>query len=120
MGAKLERISRDEIKTAGDALKKVAEAMITAAADMQQFGLEELGLAWSQRQWDCLQIMITLGVNISMNAPGQIIAHQLKKEPIQKRVMDRSAKDRAKREAKRSESNIPIKPPGRPRKSSTE
>lgn len=116
MGAKLEVVSRDELLTAAESLSKVADAMNQAAIDMQAFGgMTELRLPWSQRQWDAIELIITLGANVATLSPSQFVAHKLKRPSIQEKVMSRSAKDRA----KRAEVEGPKRGPGRPRKKAT-
>ena len=60
MGVKFEWKNVELVISTAESLKKATEQLTQVAAEMQQHGMKEALFPWTQRQWDCLDVIITL------------------------------------------------------------
>ena len=120
MGIKFEWKTIELVVSTAESLKKATEQLTQVAADMQQNGMKEALFPWTQRQWDCLDVIITLTNQCHAVLPTQIIAKQ-QGRPSQYEVMQKkSRRDIAARKARlEAGPAVPSKPRGRPRKNPT-
>ncbi len=103
MPAKFEKKSLEIILSTAETLKKVTEQLSQVAADMQQNGMKEALLPWTQRQWDCLDVIITLANQSVAVLPAQIVAKS-QNRPSQYEVMQKKSKrDAAARKARQAD-----------------
>lgn len=115
MPAKFEWKSSDLVVSTAETLKRATEQFAQVAADMQQHGLTEALFPWTQRQWDCLDVVITLANQCIAVLPTQINAKR-QGRPSQYEVMQKkSRRDVANR--KNKDPDAPPRPRGRPKKS---
>ena len=117
MGVKYEWKSSELVTSTAESLKKATEQLTQVALEMQQHGMPEALFPWTQRQWDCLDVIITLASQCHAVLPAQLLAKQ-QNRPSQYEVMQKkSRRDVAARKARGA--GAPPKPRGRPKKKST-
>lgn len=105
--------SETVISTA-EILKKAAEQLTQVALDMQQHKMSKVLLPWSQRQFDCLDVIVTLTGQCVAVLPAQIVAKQQNRPSQYELMQKKSRRDVASRKARNA--GAPPKPRGRPRK----
>jgi hypothetical protein len=117
MGVKFEWKNVDLVLSTAESLKKATEQLTQVATEMQQHGMKEALFPWTQRQWDCLDVIITLASQCVAHLPAQVIAKE-QGRPSQYEVMQKkSRRDIAARKARlEAGPAVPPKPRGRPRK----
>jgi hypothetical protein len=114
MGVKYEWKSSEIVASTAESLKKATEQLTQVALEMQQHGLDEALFPWTQRQWACLDVIITLANQCLAVLPAQVIAKQ-QERPSQYEIMQKkSRRDVAVRKARNA--GAPPKPRGRPKK----
>ena len=74
MPLKYERRNVELVTSTAESLKKAVEQLTQVAADMQQHGMKDALFPWTQRQWDCLDVIITLANQCAAVLPTQIVA----------------------------------------------
>ena len=119
MGVKYEWKSLDLLLSTTESLKKATEQLAQVAVDMQQHGMNEALFPWTQRQWDCLDVLITLTNQCVAVLPSQITAKAQGRESQYEIMQQRSRRDvavRKVRNAKAAASTVPIKKAARPMK----
>src|SRR5580698_10376117 len=120
MGVKFEWKTTELVISTAETLKKPTEQLTQVAVDMQQQGMKEALFPWTQRQWDCLDVIITLANQCVAVLPAQLVAKQ-QGRPSQYEVMQKkSRRDVAARKARIADGPAaPPKPRGRPKKKTT-
>ncbi len=120
MGVKFEWKNVELVISTAESLKKATEQLTQVAAEMQQHGMKEALFPWTQRQWDCLDVIITLSNQCVAVLPAQLIA-KAQGRPSQYEVMQKkSRRDIAARKARIAAGpSAPPKPRGRPKKKTT-
>ncbi|WP_010587998.1 hypothetical protein [Schlesneria paludicola] len=117
MGVKYERKSVDLILSTAESLKKATEQFAQVAAEMQHHGMTDALFPWTQRQWDCLDVVITLASTCANVLPAQILAKAQNRESQFEIMQKKSRRDVASRKARlATETPAAKKPRGRPRK----
>lgn len=120
MGVKYELKNVDLIISTAENLRKASEQLTQVAAEMQQHGLKEALFPWAQRQWDCLDVIVTLANQCSAVLPIQILAKQQNRPSQYELMQKKSRRDMAARKARiEAGPDAPAKPRGRPRKKKT-
>ncbi|MEI8018050.1 MAG: hypothetical protein WCH39_07595 [Schlesneria sp.] len=119
MPVKYEVKGVDVVTSTAESLKKATEQLTQVAYEMQQHDLKQALFPWTQRQWDCLDVIITLANQCVAVLPAQIIAKS-QNRPSQYEIMQkRSKRDVAARKARNAGvADGPPKKRGRPRKKS--
>ena len=118
MGVKYEWKTVELITSTAESLKKATEQLTQVAAEMRHHGMTEALFPWTQRQWDCLDVVITLASTCANVLPAQILAKAQNRESQFEIMQKKSRRDVAARKARlEAESPTPKKPRGRPRKS---
>lgn len=74
MPAKFEYKNTDLVITTAQTLKKATRQFEQVAADMKKNGMTEALFPWTQRQWECLDVVITLANQCVAVLPSQIDA----------------------------------------------
>ena len=117
MGVKFEWKTVDLVLSTAESLKKATEQLTQVAAEMEEHGMKEALFPWTQRQWDCLDVIITLANQCTAVLPSQLTA-KAQNRPSQYEVMQKkSRRDIAARKARLAAGPVePPKPRGRPRK----
>jgi hypothetical protein len=117
MGVKYEWKSSELVTSTAESLKKATEQLTQVALEMQQHDMPQALFPWTQRQWDCLDVIITLASQCVAVLPAQMVA-KAQDRPSQYEVMQkRSRRDVEARKARNSApAGTPPKPRGRPRK----
>lgn len=118
MGLKFEERSIDEIESTADALGKAASHLSSIVLSMQSKGLSSLILAWSQRQWTAIDLVVEMSKQAAMMADAQFLAHAQGRPSIYEKTMQRTARDTEKKKLRLTEPAVK-KPRGRPRKGTT-
>jgi hypothetical protein len=122
MPVKYESKSIDLVTSTAESLKKATEQLTQVAFEMQQNHLKQALFPWTQRQWDCLDVVLTLANQCVAVLPSQIVA-KTQNRPSQYEIMQkRSKRDvaaRKLRDAANVDPNAPPKKRGRPRKSAS-
>ena len=122
MPVKYELKSAEVVTSTAESLKKATEQLTQVAFEMQQHNLKQALFPWTQRQWDCLDVVITLANQCIAVLPSQIVA-KTQNRPSQYEIMQkRSKRDvaaRKLRNAATADPNAPPKKRGRPRKKTT-
>lgn len=122
MPVKYESKSVDVVTSTAESLKKATEQLAQVAYEMQQHNLKQALFPWTQRQWDCLDVVITLANQCVAVLPSQIVA-KTQNRPSQYEIMQkRSKRDvaaRKLRNAANADPNAPPKRRGRPPKKSS-
>ena len=98
---KYERKSVDLILSTAESLKKVTEQFTQVAADMQQHGMTDALFPWTQRQWDCLDVVITLANQCVSHLPSQITAKSQNRQSKYEITVKKSQRDLATRTARK-------------------
>jgi hypothetical protein len=109
----------DVVASTAESLKKATEQLTQVAADMQQHNLKSALFPWTQRQWDCLDVVITLANQCVAVLPTQIVAKAQNRPSQYETMQKRSKRDvaaRKLRNAQTADPNAPPKKRGRPRK----
>ena len=114
MGVKFEWKSVELVTTTADSLKKATEQLTQVAAEMQQHGMKEVLLPWTQRQWDCLDVIITLANQCVAVLPAQVVAKAQNRPSQYEMMQKKSRRDVASRKARLA--GAPPKRRGRPPK----
>lgn len=119
MGVKFEWKSAELVISTAESLRKATEQLTQVAAEMQQHGMKEALFPWTQRQWDCLDVIITLASQCVAVLPAQVVAKD-QGRPSQYEVMQKkSRRDMAARKNRLAAGPAaPPRPRGRPKKSS--
>jgi len=118
MGVKYEWKSEEIVLTTAENLKKATELLTQVALEMQQNGMKEALFPWTQRQWDCLDIVLTLAHQCQAVLPAQIAAKKQNRPSQFELAQKKSRRDVAVRKLRNSAlPPTPPKPRGRPRKS---
>ena len=114
---KYEPKSVDVVTSTADSLKKATEQLTQVAFEMQQHHMKQALFPWTQRQWDCLDVIITLANQCLAVLPSQIVA-KTQNRPSQYEVMQkRSRRDGVLRKPSASaDGNGAAKKRGRPKK----
>jgi hypothetical protein len=116
---KYESKSVDVVVSTAESLKKATEQLAQVAAEMQQHHLKVALFPWTQRQWDCLDVVITLANQCVAVLPTQIVAKAQNRPSQYETMQKRSKRDvaaRKVRNAATADPNAPPKKRGRPRK----
>lgn len=113
-----ERKSLELILSTAESLKRATEQLTQVAADMQQHDMKEALFPWTDRQWTCLDVMITLANQCVAVLPAQITAKMQNRPSQYEIVIAKSNRDGSAKAAKAEESGEPgtAKKRGRPRK----
>lgn len=118
MGVKYEWKSEEIVISTAEILKKATEQLTQVALEMQQNGLKEALFPWTQRQWDCLDVVVTLAHQCQAVLPAQVIAKKQGRPSQFELAQKKSRRDVAARKVRNSAlPATPPKPRGRPRKS---
>lgn len=120
MGTKYEWKSVDVITSTAESLKTATEQFVQVAAELQQHGMKEALFPWTQRQWDCLDTIITLANQCVAVLPAQIIAKKQNRPSQYEMMQKKSQRDVAARNARLADGPVMVKKPrGRPKKKTT-
>jgi len=117
MPLKYERKSVELVISTAESLKKAVEQLTQVAQEMQQNGMEQVLLPWTQRQWDCLDVVITLANQCVAVLPTQIVAKTQNRPSQYESIQKKSQRDIASRTARIA--GAAPKPRGRPKKKTT-
>ncbi len=117
MPLKYERKSIELVTSTAESLKKAVEQLTQVASDMQKHGMKDALLPWTQRQWDCLDVIVTLANQCVAVLPTQIIAKSQNRPSQYESMQKKSQRDVASRKAR--DAGEPPKPRGRPKKKTT-
>jgi hypothetical protein len=117
VGIKYEWKTIEMVSSTAEALKKASEQLTQVAYEMQQHDLRSALFPWTQRQWDCHDVIVTLANQCVAVLPAQILA-KAQNRPSQFEIMQmRSQRDIAARKARQgADPNAPKRKRGRPRK----
>ncbi len=74
MGQKYEWQSLDNVETTAAALQEAASHLVAVALAMRENAMQQALFPWTQRQWDCLDVIITLGSQCESVIPSQVTA----------------------------------------------
>ena len=88
---KYEPKSVDVVTSTADSLKKATEQLTQVAFEMQQHHMKQALFPWTQRQWDCLDVIITLANQCLAVLPSQIVA-KTQNRPSQYEVMQKRSR----------------------------
>ncbi|HEY0984085.1 MULTISPECIES: hypothetical protein [unclassified Schlesneria] len=100
MPLKYESKSAEMVASTAESLKKATEQLTQVAMEMQQHKLTHALFPWTQRQWDCLDVIITMANQCVAVLPAQIVAKN-QGRPSQYEIMQkRSKRDVAARKAR--------------------
>lgn len=117
MGLKFEWKSVDLVISTAESLKKATEQLAFVAAEMQKHEMNDALFPWTQRQWDCLDVIITLSNQCGAVLPAQLIAKAQGRPSQYETMQKKSRRDMAARKARTViDPNNPPRPRGRPRK----
>lgn len=117
MGVKFEWKSVDLVVSTAESLKKATEQLTQVAADMQKHGMKEALFPWTQRQWDCLDVIITMASQCSAVLPAQLVAKDQGRPSQYEMMQKKSKRDMAARKARLAAGpQAPPRPRGRPKK----
>lgn len=115
MGQKYEWQSLANIETTAAALQEVASQLVHVAMKMRENSMEQALFPWTQRQWDSLDVMITLGSECSLVIPAQVTAKQQNRPSKYEVIKKKSAITVSQRKARQS-TREPKRARGRPKK----
>ena len=115
MGLKFEVRSRSEVETTADALAKAAARLVQISLEMRQLKMDDIILAWAQRQWDAIDLVIELTTQSELMAQAQFLSKSQGRRSIYESAMERSAK-KASKKITPAVAETPKRPRGRPRK----
>ena len=120
MAVKYEWKSVELVTSTAESLKKASENLTQVAVEMQQHDMPQALFPWTQRQWDCLDVIVTLAGQCGVVLPAQILA-KAQNRPSQYEIMqERSKRDVAARKTRQAaEPDAPKNPRGRPKKKTT-
>ena len=113
MGTKYEWKSVDVITSTAESLKTATEQFVQVAAELQQHGMKEALFPWTQRQWDCLDTIITLANQCVAVLPAQIIAKKQNRPSQYEMMQKKSQRDVAARNARLADGPVMVKKPAR-------
>ena len=100
MPAKYELTSLELVLTTAESLKKSSEQLVQVATDMQQHGMQQALFPWTQRQWSCLDAIITLTNQCLAVLPSQVTAKTQGRPSHYEITKTRSRKITAEREVR--------------------
>lgn len=121
MGIKYEWRTAEVVTSTANSLKRATEQLTQVALDMQRHELKQALFPWTQHQWNCLDVVITMASQCQAVLPTQILARQQNRPSQFEVIQKKSKRDVAARKARQAASGEPPKPPkprGRPRKKS--
>ena len=113
MPTKYEPKSAELVVSTAETLKNVAEQLAQVAAEMEQHGMKEALFPWTQRQWDCLDLIITLSNQCAAVLPSQVVAKQQKRPSQYETMQKKSQRDIAARKARLATSQPELSKPKR-------
>lgn len=122
MGKKFELKSAAEVESTAEALGEATASLTKVLMKMRDAKMETAHFPWTQRQWDSLDVIITLASQCEAVIQAQVVAHQQGRPSQFAVIKQRSARDVAKRTERKSASTAAgekpavKKPRGRPRK----
>lgn len=87
----------DVIVSTADSLKTAAAQLMQVAADMQQAKMKEALFPWTDRQWSCLDVIVTLANQCVAVLPSQIMAKTQNRPSQYELVVKKSEKLRRKK-----------------------
>jgi len=119
MGVKYEQRDLDQITSTAESLKKAAEQLTQVAIEMHEHGLADALFPWTKRQFDCLDVIITLASQCQMIIPAQILAKKQGRQSKYEVMQIKSRRDAAAKKRREKTSAEPPKPRGRPKKKKT-
>jgi hypothetical protein len=102
------------VLSTAESLKKAATQLTQVANDMQQNGMSKVLLPWSQRQFDCLDVIVTLAGQCVAVLPTQVMAKKQNRPSQYELMQTKSRRDVAARKARQA--GAPPRPRGRPKK----
>ena len=104
---------REIVASTAEALKTASEQLMQVAAAMEASGLEQGYFRWTQRQWDCLDVVTELCSQSVAMMPHQVLAKAQNRPCCYEIIQQRSARDVAARKLRTPQTEP--KKRGRPR-----
>ena len=120
MGVKYEWKTVEIVSSTAESLKKAAEQLTQVVAEMQQHDMKKALFPWTQRQWDCHDVILTLANQCFAVLPAQTLAKAQNRKSQYEIMQERSKRDVAARKTRKAaEPDAPTKKRGRPKKKTT-